>query len=69
MAAAIDCARQLGLAYSQVTAEDRAAFSSVGQEDWSYAWTARVASAARAFTVSLCAPASGPGRLRSANRS
>ena len=53
MAAAIDCARRLGLAFSQVTAADRAAFAPVGHEDWSFAWATRVASAARAFNRSL----------------
>jgi hypothetical protein len=53
MAATTDCARRLGLAFSQVTAEDRGAFGSVGQEAWSYAWAARVAAAARAFGDAL----------------
>jgi very-short-patch-repair endonuclease len=53
LAAATDCARRLGLAFTQVTEEDRTAFARVGQDDWSYAWAARVADVARAFTVSL----------------
>ena len=53
MVAAIDCAGRLGLAFSQVTAEDHASFAPVGQEDWSFAWASRVAKAAGAFTVSL----------------
>jgi very-short-patch-repair endonuclease len=53
LAAATDCARRLGLAFTQVTEEDRTDFAGVGQEDWSFAWAARVADVARAFTVSL----------------
>jgi very-short-patch-repair endonuclease len=50
-----DCARRLGLAFSQITDEDRAAFAAVGRDDWSYAWTTRATDAARAFTDRLAA--------------
>lgn len=53
MAAAADCARRLGLIFSQVTPQDQSDFAGVGQQDWSFAWAARVANAARAFTASL----------------
>jgi very-short-patch-repair endonuclease len=55
MAVTIDCAGRLGLAFSQVSTEDYAAFAPVGWEDWSYAWAARVADAARAFSGSISA--------------
>ena len=53
MAAATDCARRLGLTFSQLTPQDQTDFAKVGHDDWSFAWTARVATAARAFTASL----------------
>ena len=53
MAAVTDCARRLGLTFSQVTSQDQADFSSLGRDDWSFAWAARVADAARAFTAAL----------------
>jgi very-short-patch-repair endonuclease len=53
MAAATDCARRIGLAFSQVTPQDQLDFGKVGQDDWSFAWASRVAASARAFTLSL----------------
>ncbi len=53
MAAVTDCAQRLGLTFGQVTPQDQADFAKVGQDDWSFAWAARVADAARAFTASL----------------
>lgn len=53
MAAVTDCARRLGLTFSQVTQQDQADFSKVGKDDWSFAWATRIADAARAFTTSL----------------
>lgn len=53
MAATSDCARRLGLAFSQVTPQDQIDFAWVGQGDWSFAWASRVVDAARAFTDAL----------------
>ncbi|MGE0225316.1 MAG: DUF3320 domain-containing protein [Acetobacteraceae bacterium] len=53
MAAVTECARRLGLTFSQVTPRDQSDFSKVGQDNWSFAWAARVANVARAFTASL----------------
>ena len=53
MTAVIDCARRVGLAFSQVTPQDQTDFAKVGQDDWSFAWATRVANAASAFTTSL----------------
>ncbi len=53
MASVGDCARRLGLAFSQLVPQDQVDFAKIGQDDWSFAWAARVADTARGFTSSL----------------
>ena len=48
-----ECAKRLGHAFSRVTAEDRALFAAVEQDEWSYAWATRATTAARDFTAAL----------------
>lgn len=50
-----DCARRLGMAFSEITDEDRAAFGLVGHQDWSYGWAEKTAESARALLESLTA--------------